>query len=192
MLSLIASLALASTFAQDAKPIVCAVMHSAANDSVAKVDFAGARFSFCCGGCDSQFKSSPTKFLAKDALKGDTIGEFLFDPATGLPITPKKAKAWADHGGIRYYFANAAGKTAFAAQAEAFAKVTKESLVCPISGETIKGYASAAGFADFDGVRYYTCCGDCLTALRKDTKGTLAKSKAVVTAPKAMAAPKVG
>lgn len=190
MLSLIASLALAGTFAQDAKPIVCAVMHSKVNTDVPAVDFAGSRFTFCCGGCDGQFKANPTKFLAKDTLKGDTIGEFLFDPATGLPITPKKAKAWTDHGGIRYYFADAASKTSFAAQADSMAKVTKESLVCPISGETIKDYASAAGYADFDGVRYYTCCANCLTALRKDAKGALAKSKAVVTAPKAVAAPK--
>lgn len=192
MLSLIATLALAGTFGQNAKPIVCAVMHSAANESVAKVDFAGARYSFCCGGCDSQFQASPAKFLAKDAVKGDTIGEFLFDPATGLPITAQKAKAWSDHAGIRYYFASEGSKAAFAGQAEALAKVTKESLVCPISGETIKDYASAAGFADVDGVRYYTCCANCLGALRKDPKGALAKSKAVVTAPKAMAAPKVG
>jgi YHS domain-containing protein len=173
-------------------PVKCAVMGSPTNANSKAVDYAGARFPFCCGGCPQAFMKEPTKYLkmaAGDDYKG-VIGTFMFDPIDGTKLDLEKVKASIDFKGLRYAFSNEDDMKAFKSDPAKYVKIPeKESLVCPVSGEKIANYASAGGFMDYEGVRYYTCCGDCLPALRKDPAGVLAKGKAVVTAPTAAPAP---
>lgn len=179
--------------APQAAPIKCAVMHEAADLKIAKVDYNGARFSFCCGGCDGTFQKSPEKFLTKESLKGDVVGEFLFDPVSGKRIASKDAKAQADAGGLRYYFESPENKTAFEQQKAALAAMPKkEALYCAVMGHAVKDYASAGGFVDHEGVRYYVCCADCLGAMRKEPAKFASKATAQVKASKAVSAPKEG
>ncbi|MCW5943360.1 MAG: hypothetical protein KIS66_14100 [Fimbriimonadaceae bacterium] len=174
-------------------PLKCAVMHEAADLKIAKVDFNGARFSFCCGGCDGTFQKSPEKYLTKESLKGDVVGEFLFDPVSGKRIAAKDAKAQADFGGLRYYFESAANKASFEQHKAAFgAMPKKEALYCAVMGHAVKDYASAGGFVDHEGTRYYVCCADCLAAMKKEPGKFVAKAADQVKPPKAVSSPKEG
>src|ERR1043165_4393425 len=80
-------------------PVKCAVMGSPTNASSKAVDFAGARFPFCCGGCPQAFMKEPLKYIeaAKDS-KG-AIGTFMFDPVDGQKVDLEKVKASVDFKG---------------------------------------------------------------------------------------------
>lgn len=41
-------------------------------------------------------------------------------------------------------------------------------LVCPVMNIPIESEEKAVGFQDYEGVRYYFCCGDCPKAFKKD------------------------
>ena len=44
----------------------------------------------------------------------------------------------------------------------------KGQIVCPVSGDTIADKSKAAGFEDYNGKRYYFCCGMCPPEFKKD------------------------
>jgi YHS domain-containing protein len=172
-------------------PLVCPMTAEAIGTPFSSVDFAGTRYLMCCGGCPDEFKKDPTTALKSDHLKGKTYGEFLFDPISNARITEKTAKASTDYKGTRYFFATAEEKTTFDASPTKFTKTpAKEVLFCAVAGHAIKNYASAGGFLDINGTRYYTCCGNCLAKLKADN--TLASKAPVdqLKKPSAMDAPK--
>ena len=188
--TLIAAVAMVPAVSGDG-PIKCAVMHSPTNEKSVAMEYAGARYPMCCAGCPAAFAKEPKKFLEGAAKSNDTIGATLYCAVSGEKLDWTKVKSSTDYKGIRYGFCCADCKTAFDKDPAKSAKAPeKESLVCPVSGETIKAYSEAAGYIDHEGVRYYTCCPDCLGKLRKDPAGVIAAGKAKVTVPVVMAAPK--
>src|SRR6185437_11757604 len=103
ILTLAATLILANQQANT--KIVCPITAEEVGISFANIDFAGARFEMCCGGCPSVFKKDPATAMKSDKLKGKTFGQFLFDPISNKRIEAKDAKASSDYKGLRYYFA---------------------------------------------------------------------------------------
>ncbi len=169
----------------------CIVMGEPVPAKARAVEFAGLYLPFCCPGCDRTFAKEPGKFM-KRALEGSsTVAMSLFDPVSGERITEKAAKAKVDYKGVRYVFQSEANRKAFDANPAKFAKAPeKESLTCPVMGEKIDAYSHAVAYFDVEGTRYYICCPGCLGTMKADPKGTVAKSKPPVGAPKAIPAPK--
>jgi YHS domain-containing protein len=153
------------------------------------VEYAGGRYAFCCAGCDVAFTKSPEKFI-KEALGNDApVALFLFDPVTGNRIEETDAKATLVHHGVRYLFASPDGMTEFQSRPDQYAaRPERESLTCPVSGKTIARYSAAAGYKDYDGVRYYVCSPTCLEPLARNTAGTVAAGRGKPAAPKAVPA----
>ena len=60
--------------------LVCPIMGEAANMAGPKVEYNGAMFAFCCGGCDSTFSKDPVAAFKNPKTKGKAIGMYLFDP----------------------------------------------------------------------------------------------------------------
>lgn len=175
----------------DDKPLKCAVMGSPTNAKSMTMEYAGAKFPMCCGGCPAAFTKEPTKFM-KEAGKSDTtIGMLMFCPVSGERLDLEKVKLTTDYKGMRYGFCTEDELKAFKADPAMYTRIPeKESLTCPNSGEKISAYSAAGGYMDHNGVRYYFCCGDCLAAMKKDPGAVLAKGKAVVSEPKVMLTPK--
>jgi YHS domain-containing protein len=172
--------------------VQCAVMHDAIPARATSLDYAGVRYPMCCASCVDPFKKDPAKYLKPDALKDKVVGVSLFDPTTGLRIEPKDAKGgFADFQGIRYHFATAEGKTAFAAAPARFAaNPTNEMLYCSVMGHAIKDYASAGGYVDHAGTRMYVCCSGCMGKLKADPATHAEKAKAQVKKPAVLTAPR--
>lgn len=172
--------------ALEEKPVVCAVMPSHPVKAVAAgVEYAGAKFTFCCAGCPAPFKKDPAKYIKQAATAGNIIGTSLFDPVSGLRVDATKAVASSDFKGVRFHFASAANKTAFDAEPAKFGVVPeKESLVCAVSGETVADYGTSAGYVDHKGVRYYACCAGCIAGLQKNIAELAKGPKVKVTTPK--------
>lgn len=56
----------------------------------------------------------------------------------------------------------------------------KGELVCPVSGDVIASKDAAAGHQDYNGKRYYFCCGACPPAFEKDPD-KFAEGKAIAS-----------
>lgn len=166
-------------------PMVCPIMGSPVSaTSKSFDDYAGVRFTYCCAGCDAKFAADPAKSIAKMTEKKWVGGKSLFDPVNGSRVYEAKAKGFSDYKGVRFFFENAANKTKFDAKPVQYGELPKqESLVCPVSEEKIGGYANASNFKDFQGVRYYLCCGGCIDPFNKDTAKFAAIVKKSVKAP---------
>ncbi len=175
----------------DDTPIKCAVMGSPTKATSVTIEYAGAKFPMCCGGCNSTFLKEPQKFI-KEAAKGqDAVGMFLFCPVSGEKLDMKNVKETVTYHGIKYGFCCPDCIGEFKKDPAKYAKTPeKESLTCPVSGEAISAYSASAGYVDHKGVRYFACCGDCVESMKKDMDAVLAKGKAKVAAPHAMATPK--
>lgn len=189
--TILATLALAPVFGAD--DLTCAVMGSPAPIKTANaLDYAGVRYPFCCGGCDGTFGKEPAKFVKKASEGKAAIGFFLFDPVSGLRLEFKEAPAnFTDYKGTRYFFENADNKKAFEGMKEKFATAPeKEVLKCSVVGHDFEGYAGAGAFADYEGVRYYFCCGDCLANFKKEPAKYAGPVQSKVQAPKALRPPK--
>jgi len=154
-----------------APALKCPVMGSAVAADSPLVEYNGAKYSFCCGGCDANFAKAPEDFLKTQRKAGNTVGTFLFDPVSRLRLDLSKAKATADHESIRYPFASEANKAAFLASPKKFASVpAKEALYCPVGKEAVPSYSKASDYVDYDGVRWYMCCAGCGGPFEKDPK----------------------
>ncbi|HRJ31983.1 MAG TPA: hypothetical protein PKY51_00305 [Fimbriimonadaceae bacterium] len=166
-------------------PLVCPIMLSPVSAKVPTSEYNGALFGYCCAGCEIGFEANPTKVLGDKKLKGKTVGEFLFDPVDRREIEFKDAAGWFDYASIRFYFRSAENLATFKKDPKKFGTMPKlESLVCPVSGETIARYTEAAGYEDIGGVRYYLCCMGCEPKLvAEPAKYTTGKKG---TAPKAI------
>lgn len=162
----------------DDTPLVCPMMGEPVKETSPSLLYAGIKFSFCCGGCDTAFAKAPEKALEKNVKQGKTIGLSLFDPVTGKRINPDQIKATTDYKSIRYGFASAENLKKFEANKDKYAAIpAKEVMTCPVSGEAVASYDVAGGYVDHAGVRYYTCCAGCNAGLAKNPAGAAAKMK---------------
>ena len=174
---------LAFTMALSGNDFTCPMLGSKANPNL-YVDYDGLRMYVCCGGCFASMQKDPAKLYAEGVEKKATFSESLFDPISHNRIQADKAEASSDYKGVRYYFKSNDEKAKFDASPKTFAVVPKkESLVCAVSKEKIGSYAEAGGYADYKGVRYYFCCGDCPTEFAKDPAKYAAAVKDKVAAP---------
>jgi len=177
--------ALSAMTAED-KPLVCAVMtDNAVNNKAAGMEYAGTKYTFCCGMCPGAFKKDPAKYVKTAAESDMVIGTSLFDAVTGARIDLKKAKFSSDYKGTRFWFNTADEKATFDKNPAKYGTTpAKESMVCAVSGEAIADYGTSAGYVDFEGVRYYACCEGCFPTLKKDIASLKANDKVKVTSPK--------
>lgn len=156
---------LALALAQGPK-LVCPISGEDSMGSPVAFEYAGSRFQLCCPMCIGDFKGDPAGAVKASAAKGKVVGEFLFDPVNGAKVKFETAKGVSDYGGIRYRFGTADDKKLFDADPKKYTQTPlKEALFCPVEQHPLKGYAAAGGFVDYKGVRFYTCCDDCLTEL---------------------------
>lgn len=161
--------------------LVCAVMGSPVNAKLPTAVYGGAKYAFCCGGCDATFKADPAKVLKADAIKGKTVGQFLFDPVSGKKVDLKKNAGSSDFQGLRYSFETAENKTKFDANPKTFtAPVKNEAMFCAVAGKELKTFNDVGGYIDVEGTRYYTCCENCLKAMKGDAAKYVGKAKASV------------
>lgn len=165
--------------------VTCPIMgHKAPANPTEFSDFAGVRYAYCCGGCEGTFEKDMKGSMAKVMAKNKVAGQGLFDPISRLRIQPKSAKAQSDYKAVRYYFASAASKAKFDKAPATYAVApAKESLTCPVMGEKMAGYDDAWAYQNVNGVRYYLCCGECVTEFAKSPAKYIAKVKSTVKAP---------
>ena len=69
----------------------------------------GVRYYYCCGGCQEQFRSNPSKWLKGFAVPGnistvDEAGKHFVDPVDSTKGIVKTKTAFFDLDGKRYYF----------------------------------------------------------------------------------------
>lgn len=133
------------------------------------IEYRGLSISFCCPGCDAKFLANPEKYLEEASHDGKTVAISLFDPVNHKRLALADAAATLDFQGIRYPFATAADATEFRSLPGSYAYApSRESVTCPVMKKTVESHSSAAGFADFRGVRYYFCCPGCDEDFAKD------------------------
>ncbi len=164
-------IALAAVALGQGSALKCPVMGSAVAANSPVVEYNGARYTFCCGGCDVNFAKAPQDFLKKQASAGNTVGTFLFDPVSRMRLDLAKAKTTADFEAIRYPFENEANKAKFLASPKKFATApAKEALYCPVGKEAVPTYSKASDYVDHNDVRWYMCCAGCGGPFEKDPK----------------------
>lgn len=93
-------------------------------------------------------------------------------PVMGNPINEN---SFVDYNGLRIFFCCDGCKEKFLADADAYIEKMKASgeepmrlkpqSVCPVSGEELK---SKDSYLDYEGVRVYFCCDNCIAAFEKD------------------------
>jgi YHS domain-containing protein len=146
------------------------------------MEYGGALFGTCCGGCDAPFLKDPKTAIAKATKANKAIGIFEYDAVTGQKIDAKKAVAFSDYKAIRYLFASADEKKSFDATPTKFVgEVKSEAYFCPVMKHATEA-KNAGGFADYNGTRYYLCCGDCVAEFKKDS-AKFAANAAAATKP---------
>lgn len=181
---MLTTIALASALLSvSASEPVCPVMPSHALPAKPIfMEWNGGSFGLCCGGCEAPFTKEPMKFIKTATEKNQIVGTFLFDPISKKRLEAKNAKASFDFGGVRYNFENEANMTAFKAMAaDKMVKwPEKQSMTCPVSGEAIPSQSKAAGYMDFEGVRYYACCEGCMPTMLENPAKVVAKIKDTV------------
>ncbi len=155
-------IAIAAVALGQGSALKCPVMGSAVATNSPVVEYNGAKYAFCCGGCDANFAKAPEAFLKTQRTAKNTVGVFLFDPVSRLRLDIDKAKATADFDSIRYPFVSEVNKSAFLANPKKFASApAKEALYCPVGKEAVPTYSKASDYVDHDGVRWYMCCAGC-------------------------------
>lgn len=165
-------------------PVVCPIMGNPVSEGMAFHDYAGVRFTFCCGGCDVSFKSNPDRAISQAIRNRKVIGESLFDPVSRSRVLKNRSKGFSDYKGIRFYFHTAATKATFDKDPKAYGELPKMlSLHCAVTDEKIGGYANASDYVDFEGVRYYLCCGGCVDPMNAEPGKYAAKAKARAVKP---------
>jgi hypothetical protein len=68
-------------------------------------------------------------------------------------------------------------ETASASEPKAFMKNGK--IFCPLMKAEIASVEEAEGYVDFEGTRYYVCCGFCLGKAKKDPAAVAAAAAAL-------------
>ncbi len=162
-------IALAAVVLGQSQVLKCPVMGSTVDPKSPIVEYNGARFQFCCGGCDANFAKAPEDFLKTQRKAGNTVGTFLFDPVSSMRLEVAKATGTTDFDSIRYPFESEANKATFLKSPTKFAATPpKEALYCPVGKEAVPNYSAASDYVDHNGVRWYMCCAGCGGPFEKD------------------------
>lgn len=181
-------LAAATLMPIQGQAIVCPVQGDPAAKSGPAIDYKGVRYRMCCAGCDKAFAKNPDSFVKADKAKGKVLGYGLFDPVSGMRIIEDESKATRDYEGVRYHFSSVANAETFSKDPAKFGtNPKKEALFCPVMKHGIADYNEAGGYVDYNDVRYYSCCGDCMAAMRKGMDKFAKNAEKYVKAPKALA-----
>jgi YHS domain-containing protein len=147
----------------------CIKMGNAYDKPSEIVDYKGVRYGTCCAGCAASFIADPETMLKAAHDKDLMVGTCLFDPVSGARVVAKDDTPLTRRITTTFYFTSTDDKAKFDADPDKYMKAPdKELLHCPVLDSDIKDYASAGGFVDYKGVRYYVCCTDCLATIRKD------------------------
>lgn len=166
---MLTTIALSAVLLMQAQEMKCPVMGGPVAKESKIVEYAGASFSFCCPGCESNFAKTPAKFLETQAKAGNTVGTFLFDPVSRKRLEVGKAAATSDYKGIRYPFSTPENKSEFAANPQRFAALpAKEALYCPVGKEAVPSFSKSSDYVDHKGVRWFMCCDGCGGPFEKD------------------------
>lgn len=174
---MITIIAMSAVLLGQAQPLKCPVMGGAVAPNTTFVEYQGAKFGFCCPGCEGNFAKAPDKFIETQRKAGNTVGAFLFDPVTRKRIDPSKAISSKDANGIRFYFASAESAAAFDRSPSMFSAIPKkEALYCPVGKEALSTYAKASDYVDYDGVRWYMCCEGCGDPFEKNPRQYLTQA----------------
>lgn len=176
--------ALTIGFAGNQPPLCCpATLEEVTGAPAISMEYNGAVFGTCCGGCDTPFKADPSGLITKAIKAKKTVGAFQYDPVSGVRIDGKKAAAYSDYKSIRYFFASDDEKKSFdAAPAKFVADVKSDAYFCPVQKHGTAPQKAGA-FADYEGVRYFLCCGDCLKAFKADPAKFAANATQAVAKP---------
>jgi len=162
-----AALTLAVGFSGPQPPLHCpATLEEITGAPAIKMEYGGAMYGTCCGGCDTPFMKDPKTLIAKAAKANKTVGAFEYDAITGNRIEPAKAVAFSDYKAIRYYFTSDAEKKSFdSAPTKYVDDVKSEAYYCPLMKFALD-QRDSGGYADYKGVRYYLCCSTCTKSFR--------------------------
>ena len=150
------------------------------------VDYEYTRYYFCCGNCPKAFEKDPEKFAKAEGVSLQKIDmpEELSCAVMGdhkLKVAEAtEKKLFKDYNGKRYFFCCAGCPPAFEKDPEKFAKnaaislgqikLPKE-LTCAVQtgAKVVPAEAIAKkAYADYNGRRYFFCCGGCPEAFKKD------------------------
>lgn len=190
--TLICMSALAFSPIQQSAPLTCAIAPEPVVASAGTYDFAGSRYGFCCPGCPGSFQKDPNAAIAEAIKSGRTIGESLYDPVSGVLFTKTVKKvASVDFKSTRFHFSSEANKAKFEADPMKYGIAPKkEALYCAVMKHAVKSYDVAGAYADFEGVRYYFCCPNCLAQFNANPTEYAKNAAQFVMAPKATKTPK--
>jgi YHS domain-containing protein len=166
---MLSTIAISAVLLGSAQELSCPVMGGPVAKNSKVVEYAGARYSFCCPGCEAKFAKSPTKFIETQAKANKTTGVFLFDPVSRQRLELSNAQATSDFGGIQYPFASKENWKMFIANPTVFTKTPpKEALYCPVGKEVVPSFGKASDYVDHNGVRWFMCCAGCGGPFEKD------------------------
>lgn len=158
----------------------------AATKSGKYVDYEYTRYYFCCGNCPKAFEKDPEKFAKNPgvSLQKIVLPEEMSCAVMGdhklKPAEATASKLFKDYNGRRYYFCCAGCPPQFEKDPEKFAKNASISLgqialpkemTCAVNTGAKVDPAQALEkkqFADYEGRRYFFCCGNCPEAFKKD------------------------
>lgn len=162
--------------------LVCPISGEKLGEDAKTIDYAGLRVGVCCASCEGTFAKDPAGSLQSAQKKGWIVAESLFDPTTGMRAL--KSRGTSDYKGVRWNFASLENKAKFdKAPAKFTVSPKQDALFCPVASEAINGYATACGYQDYEGVRYYICCQGCWDPFKKDPAKYAPNAKAAVAVP---------
>lgn len=171
--------------------LVCPISGEAIRAGSKALDVNGVRYRFCCDSCTGSFQKDPTAAIKKSKDNKWLAGVSVFDPVSGKRLSPENAKGgFSDFEGVRFAFTSAQNKATFDADPKLYGTIpAKGCSICPVMGHELSGSYMAPSFVDFEDVRYFACCEQCVPRLRSNPKQFAASSASKVGAPKAYEVP---
>lgn len=164
---------------------MCPLMNNRPTNGRMAAEYAGFRIFVCCDQCLGRIGRSAKQVVANAQKRGALIGDFMFDPVTGLRAEPKQAKTKIPHAGFIYYNTQNDRQDYIGETEKNLARIPeKECLACPVEGTEFKWTAKSGAFADHEGIRYYLCGKTCRDAFIKNPQTTKVQSKITVVVAK--------
>lgn len=162
-------------------PLYCpATLEKITGKPALVVEYAGTLFGTCCAGCGNPLLKDPAPLIANAIKEKKTVGTFEYDAVTGAKIDTTKAPVYSDYRSIRYFFSSTDEKKTFDKTPGAYVSAVKsEAYFCPV-GKQATTSKDAGAFADYNGVRYFLCCGDCLKQFKADPSKFIANAASAV------------
>ena len=114
-------------------------------------EHAGRTYHFCCGGCQTAFKTDPPQFLASAKASADMpVPSETVDPVCGMTVDPATNTISHEHAGRTYYFCSGGCRAKFQADPDRFLNPPPEAAEPPS--------ASAKASADTPGTSIWFTC----------------------------------